>query len=455
MSGFPDKFMERLTSDLGESDSQLLLRALDEQPPTSVRLHPSKPASIASSEPIPWSQDGRYLAQRPQFTLDPEFHAGAYYVQEASSQFVGWLLSKSRDAQGLRVLDTCAAPGGKSTLYASLVGEDGLVVANEIDRKRASILVDNVKKWGLGNIAVTTTKTESFAAVKGWFDVVAVDAPCSGEGMFRKDHGAREEWSPAGVASCSQMQIDILKNVWDSLRAGGLLIYSTCTFNRTENEELLEQFAQWADCELEQSEHISLGDDWGVERGSVGAFQTFRFYPHRAKGEGFFAAVAQKSEDVRLKCQLPRSKRSPLEDISRAEQKEVLSWCAEPELMHCAKIADNFYTYRKSTYSAVRELAGALPVIYSGTLMGQIFKGQLKPDPATAFWCGLRLGVVPERELDREQALSYLRRQEIDPMLFEQGVNLVTYNNMALGYVKRIGARINNLYPNSLRIQHL
>ena len=219
----PAKFVERVLRDLGGTEGAALCAALDAEPPVSVRLNPAKtgadtlPAgpdaglpvpeaaglpALAIAGRVPWSRDGRYLAVRPSFTLDPDFHAGAYYVQEASSQFVGHLLAAVR-TEGARILDLCAAPGGKTTLYASLAGPDGLVVANEIDRRRASVLADNVRKWGTGNVAVTTCEPRALGDFEAWFDVVAVDAPCSGEGMFRKDPDARGEWSEGNVKQCA------------------------------------------------------------------------------------------------------------------------------------------------------------------------------------------------------------------------------------------------------------
>ena len=242
----PAKFVERVLRDLGGTEGAALCAALDAEPPVSVRLNPAKtgadtlPAgpdaglpvpeaaglpALAIAGRVPWSRDGRYLAVRPSFTLDPDFHAGAYYVQEASSQFVGHLLAAVR-TEGARILDLCAAPGGKTTLYASLAGPDGLVVANEIDRRRASVLADNVRKWGTGNVAVTTCEPRALGDFEAWFDVVAVDAPCSGEGMFRKDPDARGEWSEGNVKLCAARQDELLREAWRALKPGGVLIYT-------------------------------------------------------------------------------------------------------------------------------------------------------------------------------------------------------------------------------------
>lgn len=239
-------------AELGPEEGRALCEALEGPAPTSVRLHPQRPCRWSGAEAVPWSPAGRYLTERPSFTLDPAFHAGAYYVQEASSQFLAHVLA-GEEVAGKRILDLCAAPGGKTTLYASLAGSDGLVVANEVNRQRAAVLADNVRKWGLGNVAVTVNEPAQIAVLEGWFDIVAVDAPCSGEGMFRKIPEARDEWSENNVKICAVRQAEILREAWKTLRPGGLLIYSTCTFNRLENEGSLEGLLAEAGEEIVES----------------------------------------------------------------------------------------------------------------------------------------------------------------------------------------------------------
>ena len=285
----PAKFAERVLRDLGDSEGAALCAALDTEPPVSVRLNPAKcggpenggagreedadkaagrsdgvqPAVLADADGrVPWCGDGYYLAARPQFTFDSDFHAGAYYVQEAASQFVGHLL-QGVEVAGRRILDLCAAPGGKTTLYASLAGPDGLVVANEIDRRRAQVLADNVRKWGTGNVAVTTCEARQLGGFEAWFDVVAVDAPCSGEGMFRKDRDARGEWSEGNVKLCAATQDELLREAWRALKPGGVLIYSTCTFNRDEDEGALERMLGWAEDEAAQAGEVAVDASWG------------------------------------------------------------------------------------------------------------------------------------------------------------------------------------------------
>lgn len=474
-------FVRRVLRDLGASEGRALCEALDTPSPVAVRLHPDKmglaaagtptsdPLRVADSlravaatlpaltfdRPVPWSPQGYYLSERPSFTFDTDFHAGAYYVQEPSSQFVGHLLRNVK-TDGARILDLCAAPGGKTTLYASLVGADGLVVANEIDRRRAAVLADNVRKWGIGNTVVTVGEPRQLGDCEAFFDVVAVDAPCSGEGMFRKDIDSRAEWSESNVHLCARRQDGILREAWRALRAGGTLIYSTCTFNREEDEGSLERMLAWAGDEVVPSDEVPVEETWGIVCGEVGPFRTYRFYPHRACGEGFFAAVARKAgqTDAPSQRRAPKAKarRSAVASVDRAATSEAARWVTEPERMEFVMIADTLYGWYGVQAETVRMLSERLPVIYSGVAMGQLFKGRLKPDPALAFFTGLNRGALPVAELDAEQALRYLRRQDVSAEAFAEGMNLVCARGWALGFAKRIGARVNNLYPNSLRI---
>lgn len=462
----PRTFVERILRDLGTTEGEALCRALDGEACVSIRVNPAKAEGLRGEQParvsevlpmltaagrVPWCADGFLLAGRPSFTFDSDFHAGAYYVQEAASQFVGCLL-QGGPTSGARILDLCAAPGGKTTLYASLVGRGGLVVANEIDRRRASVLADNVRKWGTGNVVVTTCEPHAVCDCEAWFDVVAVDAPCSGEGMFRKDPAARGEWSENNVRQCAARQDNILREAWRALRPGGTLIYSTCTFNRDEDEGSLERMLAWAGDEVAAPYPVDVDPAWGIVEGKVGPFRTFRFFPHRTVGEGFFAAVARKAPDAPGRQRLPKGRRSMVAPADRASAGELRRWVREPDRMVFGTVAGTGYAWYGEQAEAVKTLSEALPVICSGVALGQLFKGRLKPDPALAFFDGLERGAVPVAGLDDEQALRYLRRQEVAAGALAEGVNLVTARGRALGFAKRIGARVNNMYPNSLRI---
>ncbi len=456
---FPPEFAKSVSAEL--------LKVLDDQPITSVRYNPFKLPGLPSEgnglpvgESVPWNRYGAYLAQRPVFTLDPAMHAGAYYVQEASSQFVEHLYRQAVGDDNVRLLDLCAAPGGKTTLYSTLIGPGGLVVANEVIKTRASVLADNVRRWGIGNVAVTCNDAGAFGTFRHWFDVVAVDAPCSGEGMFRRVPDSRLEWSPAGIELCAARQRRILADAWDALRPGGVLIYSTCTFNRRENEDnvvwLSQNFAV-------EPVAIDVPTDWGVECGEVDGIGTFRFWPHLLRGEGFFAAVMRKA-DGRLKRETPRAHREPLVELNRPESRPLADWFATPEAMKFARVGDTCYGFYRPVYQSVASLAGVLNVIYSGVCTGQIFGVKLRPDHAMALFHDLARDNSPTlpngraavTELTRDEALDYLRKRDpSDINRLSEGLNLLTYNGLPIGWTKRIGHRSNTLLPASFRIVNL
>ena len=446
----PVEFVNSMRCQLGADEAEQLFSALDTEPATSVRHNPFKEAPQFDGEPVGWCPWGCYLSQRPQFTLDPLLHAGAYYVQEASSQFVAHLLA-SESMEGCRVLDMCAAPGGKSTIYSTLVGRSGLVVANDINRSRTLALADNVQRWGLGNVVVTCNEPSHIGTFEHWFDVVAVDAPCSGEGMFRKMYEARTEWSSASVEQCVARQRDILAEAWRALRPGGRLIYSTCTFNTNEDEGVVEWLmAEFGD-EVVAADEVSIDPAWGVVSSRIGAFQCFHFYPHRARGEGFFAAVAMK-RDAQLKRVTPKARRKIFTPVAVADRKEAERWFDDPQRVALRMVGDTIYGYDADVVEDVKALSESLSVVYSGVAVGQIFKGRLKPEHALSLYVGLNGEVVPSAELPLDEAVEYLRRGDVAAAHFSEGLNIVRYKGLPIGFVKRIGARCNNMYPKDLRI---
>ena len=451
----PIAFTERMRKQLGAEEAEHLFAALDTTSPVAVRLNPAKCGEEgvwSEGEAIAWSQNGRRLKERPSFTLDTAFHAGAYYVQEAASQFIDHIIA-GEELQGKRVLDMCAAPGGKTTIYSTAVGVDGLVVANEYVRSRANILADNVRKWGYGNVLVTNNAPEHLAQFEGWFDVVAVDAPCSGEGMFRKEEVARTDWSEEAVKMCAARQMSIVREAWQSLRDGGLFIYSTCTFNEDEDEGLLSAFVEEMGDLFTPSQAIEIDENWGVVRGEVGVFQTFRFFPHKTDSEGLFVAVARKAEPTTART--PKARKKVMQEVDKTARKELSHWLKESDNYTFAEVGDTIYAYRTEQFKAVQALSESLTAIYSGVAMGQIFKGKLKPDWALSQYVGLERASVAVEEVDEARALDYLRKKDIAVGNMTEGINLVTHNGRALGFVKRVGMRCNNLYPNSLKIMNM
>ena len=454
MQPLPQQFVVNMRHQLGDSSAEALFEALESSSPISVRLNPYKWHGGEYGTAVPWCEWGRYLDTRPQFTTEIPFVAGAYYVQEAGSQFIAHIL-KTEGIEGGKIIDMCAAPGGKTTLYSAIVGDRGLVLANEYVRNRANVLADNVRKWGLGNVVVANNDPQHIAAFEQWADVVAVDAPCSGEGMFRKDEVARSEWTAQSVDMCAARQMDILRQAWKSLKAGGLLIYSTCTFNTTEDEGILEQMtSEWGE-EIEPSTEIAVSDNWGVECIKVGDFQGFRFFPHRVKSEGFFVAVARKRADVGGRSVVPKPRKKIMTDAPREAIKELSRWVVNPDTLRFAVVAESYYAYPLEYFETIRSLANNLTVIYSGVEMGQIFKGKLKPEWSLSQSVWYNRDVVPSVELGREEALDYLRKKDVSAGVFVEGINLVSSDGYALGFVKRVGNRVNNGYPNSLKINNL
>lgn len=453
---FPEEFVKYTEEVLGNETSSLL-SALDGEPPVSVRMNPYKtdspPVSVAGAAVegvVRWCRYGRYLAERPSFTFDPLFHAGQYYVQEASSMFVGHILESVTDGrEGIRILDLCAAPGGKTTLYSSLAGLDGLVVANEVIRPRAGILADNVRKWGLGNVLVTNNDPSHFAPFREWFDVVAVDAPCSGEGMFRKNPEALTEWSPDNVKMCAARQRRILADIWDSLRPGGTLIYSTCTFNRYENEDNMSWLAENFDCE---DADITVPAEWNIVETEAAGIKCFRFYPHKITGEGFFACAVRKTGQKGRPAN-PKPRKSIFADAAKAEINELRGWVSQPELMHFSRIGDNLFGYYEYAFRDVKTVSESLNAIHSGICMGQLFGNKLKPDHSLAMFHDLNLNNVNAAALDIDEAIRYLRREDMrDISGLAEGLNLVNFKGAPLGWIKRVGNRANNMYPKQLAI---
>ena len=275
----PTDFIENLHEQLSPNEVQALCQALETTPVTSIRLNDKIDYLTfeCDTDEVPWHEDGYYLSERPPFTLDPLFHAGCYYVQEASSMFVEHVLQQYLPRESV-VLDLCAAPGGKSTLISQYLGDEGLLVSNEVVRQRVFILSENIQKWGNGNTVVTHNQAADFGVrLPNVFDCVLVDAPCSGEGMFRKDDGAITEWSNENVNACANRQRNILRDVWDALRPGGLLIYSICTFNHNENEDNVQWVAEELGADILP---IDIHPSWGIVEGTPGYHFGIKIYSH-------------------------------------------------------------------------------------------------------------------------------------------------------------------------------
>ncbi len=414
---------------------------------TSVRLNPFKPIAVFDSEePVAWCTAGRYLPSRPSFSTDPLFHAGCYYVQEASSMFLEQAVRHTVDlADSLRVLDLCAAPGGKSTHLASLLNAESLLVSNEIIKSRATVLADNMTRWGVLNNVVTNNDPKEVGRIASYFDLMVVDAPCSGSGMFRKDPHAIAEWSEANVGLCSQRQQRILADALPALKNGGVLIYSTCSYSDEENE----QIADWL-CSTYKLESlpVPLQSDWGIveTRSALHGCYGYRFYPHRIKGEGFFISCFRKREGGQAN-QPGRIKPVKADSLHINSIKQWLT--AQP--VDFLPLAEGYSLLPEGMLNEVRYLQQHLYLKQAGIFAGKVMGGKLVPSHELAQ--SLLVGTQVSRvELELEQALAYLRKEDIDVSQMPQGWVLMCYKSYALGWSKILPSRSNNHYPKNLRI---
>lgn len=439
--------MERLLPD----EAGLLMDALEAAPEVSVRLNVKKAAglSVAGGERVPWCGEGYYLPSRPPFTFDPLLHAGVYYVQDASSMFIGRVLRRLTGETPVAYLDLCAAPGGKTTAAIDALPEGSLVVCNEIDRTRAQILRENIVKWGSPNCVVANDGAAAFGKLKGFFDIVAADMPCSGEGMFRKDEEAVRQWSPGLVADCAARQAEIASAVWDALRPGGLFVYSTCTFNREENEKMADYVADRLGAEPVE---VATDPAWRIRPGIGTAKPCYRFMPHSTRGEGLFVAVLRKSGDAPSrgtekragknvkKLSVPSSCRDFLLSADRFE----LSADGDGEvtalpLAHLAKI---------------RQIEQFAKVIHRGVHLATVKGKNVVPAHALALSSELRADAFPSADVDYRQAVAFLRGEAVSlPHGAPLGHTLVRYRGYPLGFVKNLGSRSNNCYPKEWRIR--
>lgn len=439
MIPFPVDFEQKVTAD--NFLRKELLEALNTVPPVSVRIHPIKnSSSVVSESDVPWCKNGFFLHERPLFTLDPLFHAGAYYPQEAGSMALDAVLRQLPVSNSPKVLDLCAAPGGKSTLIASWLNGAGMLVSNEVIQSRAKILRENTTKWGYHNCIVTNNDPEHFSVLSDFFDVIVVDAPCSGEGMFRKDPDARSEWSENNVQLCAARQKRIVMDIWDSLKEGGFLIYSTCTFNSAENEDNVQWFLNELKGEIQ---HYKVELPLVPDRNGTGYYGI----PGKTKTEGFYITVFEKHSGNQVKIKNNRNSQ-----LKKLKDTSELSVYSETQGIDFFAWNDKVLAFPSEFTEDFLLIQSILRIVKMGTLVGESARKGLIPDHELIMNPLLRV-INEKAELDISQALEYLKGNTFTLTGIPNGFVAVSYQNEALGWIKNIGNRFNNLYPKEWRIR--
>ena len=453
----PKEFLETSVSIFGR-ESEEFLASLDSEPSLGIHINAEKMQKTGvvipdNAERVEWTSNGFYLKSRPRFTFDPFLHAGAYYVEEPSSMFVEKALNYiQKDIRIDRALDLCAAPGGKSIMIRNSM-KGGLLVSNEPLSKRAAVLTENLAKWGNPDIIVTSDFPEAFDGLTGFFDLIATDVPCSGEGMFRKDETASSEWSKANVERA------ILRTIWPTLRKGGYIIYSTCTFNRREDEENVLFIANELGAEII---NLETDADWHICGDTTGRnLPVYHFFPHKTRGEGFFLALLKKTSDT-PPAENRKSKKKKPETVSADGFAEWIN-CKENFDFHKSK--DGITALRKAFADDYAAISEKLNVICAGVRVctekpakfsnsARKPKPQFVPAPGLALSSCLNRKAFPDISLNYSDAIKFLRGESIPPTVYApRGWVTVSYRNLPLGFANNVGSRLNNSYPPAWRIR--
>ncbi|MFN5705442.1 MAG: methyltransferase RsmF C-terminal domain-like protein [bacterium] len=451
MLKLPIDFENQMKSQLG-LDYDDFLKALNSESPTSIRINKIKDQSNLhlGLEKVSWTNDGYYLEQRPSFTFDPKFHAGHYYVQEASSMFIEQAIKQCVDlSESIMALDLCAAPGGKSTHISSLISEDSLLISNEVIASRASILVENLSKWGNANTIVTNNDPEHFQSLNNCFDLVILDAPCSGEGMFRKDHDSINEWNVNNVNICSARQMRILHTASELVMQNGIIIYSTCTYNSKEDIEPVMSLLNeggWESVELDikQFEGIVLN----ISNHPKKLFG-YHFYPHKIKGEGFYLTVLRKSDESNGRW--PKVMKNV--NFADKQTKPVLAKYIDQNKFGFLQHNQQSLAFPKSLEKEMLGILNtSLRIKKFGIEMGQVIRGELVPEHAYAM-ANINEKPFDIIQLNKEDAIKYLQKKDFQIDTNLKGWCLLKYDDAVLGFAKLMGNRMNNNYPKEWRIK--
>lgn len=429
-------------------DLEAYQKILEEPPPVSVRINPRKTTpQFENAEKVPWCPQGYYLAERPNFSHDPLWHAGAYYVQEASSMFIDEIMRQISLPEGKRMLDLCAAPGGKSTLLAAHLNDEDILVSNEVIPSRTNTLLENMVKWGNSNIVVTQNHAEDFKNSGTEFDLILVDAPCSGEGLFRKTPEAIGEWSMNNVRHCELRQQQILHQISGLLTQDGYIIYSTCTYNHHENIENLIKFGQSHHFESVKLDNSSFPQITEIEKNG---FWGYGFYPHKVKGEGFFCGVLKKTNATgnRIGFDMNTKSTKPLKTVDF----NFPEYFTDNSVLNFVDGGFDIFAMTEPVFRFYNQINGKLRVRNAGVRVGSMKGKDFIPAYALALSELVQID-FQSVELTENEALHYLRKNAIKPEMDSKGYILTRYKGINLGWLKNLGNRFNNMYPVEYRLR--
>lgn len=442
----PNEFTTYTRQLMGEELFHLLQEGLSGEAPTSIRVNPFKATLPKDADSVPWCQEGLYLTSRPAFTFDPALHAGLYYVQEAASMFVCEVVRQLID-KPVTMLDLCAAPGGKSTALRSVLPKGSLLFTNEPVKNRASILKENIIKFGHPDVIVTNNLPRDYRKAGVMFDAILTDVPCSGEGMFRKDPEAIEEWSVQNVEKCRALQRSIVEDIWPCLQPGGFLIYSTCTFNAHEDEENASWIAEQLGAEFIT---LDIPEEWHITGSLLSGIPACRFIPGKTRGEGLFLTVLRKkgTQEINRKA----AKYAQKEHYNNNVHDLTTQWLNGS--FSCITEKDFLRAIPTTWTSLYNNVKSKLHILHAGVGLGTIKGKAVVPDASLALSTSLRADAFPTAELSYLDAIRFLRREPVElPQECPRGFVVVTYMGHPLGFEKNLGTRANNLYPQEWKIK--
>jgi len=445
---FPAGFKDMNSALIG--DWEAFESAHEKPSPASIRINSKKVNFKPAIRPVPWCPTGFYLPERPAYTMDPLFHAGAYYVQEPGSMLLWHVLEQlNLNRDGLKVLDLCAAPGGKSTLILDWLDGNGFLVSNEVIGKRAQVLQENLDKWGDANRMVCHSDPQQFARAGAQFDVLVVDAPCSGEGMFRKESDAVKMWNPDLVEHCHLRQCRILNDALACLKPGGHLIYSTCTYNNRENEESLFPAVEQSGAD---SIPLQFPAEWYVSPSERKGVHGYRCFPHQMETEGFFISVLKNPGEVKEESLKKKRRKNATLKPDSGLLNTLSPWLHDALDFAAIEHRGEVYFLPAAFFAFAMQLAQNTHALTIGQKAGKVVRNELNPDTRLALSVDLNSEGMSKVHLTDEQAIAYLRRETLHLENAPDGLVLCMYREIPIGWGKMISGRLNNRWVKEWRI---